>query len=63
MAAHLLSQMLPAVYRWVGANWGATPTQLGYITLARALVQALAAPVGGVAGGREQLRWVGGATG
>lgn len=28
-------QMLPAAYRWVGAAWSATPTQLGYITLAR----------------------------
>ena len=43
-------QMLPAVYRVIAASWGATPTQLGYITLARALVQALSAPIGGIAG-------------
>lgn len=43
-------QMLPAVYRFIGASWHATPTQLGYITLARALVQALSAPIGGIAG-------------
>ena len=44
-------QMLPAVYRFIGAAWGASPTQLGYITLSRALVQALSAPIGGIAGG------------
>lgn len=44
-------QMLPAVYRFIGASWEATPTQLGYITLSRALVQALSSPIGGIAGG------------
>lgn len=43
-------QMLPAVYSFIGASWSATPTQLGYITLCRALVQALSSPVGGIAG-------------
>lgn len=43
-------QVLPAVYRYIGASWDASPTQLGYITLSRALVQALTAPVGGIAG-------------
>ncbi|KAL4424385.1 hypothetical protein ABPG75_001686, partial [Micractinium tetrahymenae] len=43
-------QMLPAVYRFIGASWGATPTQLGYLTLCRALVQALSSPLGGIAG-------------
>lgn len=43
-------QMLPAVYRWLGASWGASPTQLGVITLCRALVQALSSPLGGIAG-------------
>ncbi|KAI7839840.1 hypothetical protein COHA_006425 [Chlorella ohadii] len=42
--------MLPAVYSFIGASWSATPTQLGYITLCRALVQALSSPVGGIAG-------------
>jgi MFS family permease len=43
-------QMLPAVYSFIGASWSATPTQLGYITLCRALVQALSSPIGGIAG-------------
>ncbi|KAI3436365.1 hypothetical protein D9Q98_002418 [Chlorella vulgaris] len=43
-------QMVPAVYRFIGAAFDATPTQLGYITLSRALVQALSAPLGGIAG-------------
>jgi hypothetical protein len=42
--------MVPAVYRFIGAAFDATPTQLGYITLSRALVQALSAPLGGIAG-------------
>ena len=46
-------QMVPAVYRFLGAAFEATPTQLGYITLSRALVQALSAPLGGVAGARS----------
>ena len=44
-------QMVPAVYRSLGAAFSATPTQLGYITLSRALVQALCSPIGGIAGG------------
>jgi hypothetical protein len=43
--------MVPAVYRFLGASFAATPTQLGYITLSRALVQALSSPLGGIAGG------------
>ncbi|PRW32866.1 MFS general substrate transporter isoform A [Chlorella sorokiniana] len=43
-------QILPAVYAWVGASFQATPAQLGYITLGRALMQALSSPLGGVAG-------------
>lgn len=43
-------QILPAVYSFVGASFGATPAQLGYITLGRALMQALSSPLGGVAG-------------
>lgn len=45
-----MRQMLPAVYRFIGASWGATPTQLGTLTLCRALVQALSSPLGGIAG-------------
>jgi hypothetical protein len=47
-------QLLPAVYRFVGASFNASPSQLGYITLSRAMVQALASPLGGVLG--EQPR-------
>ena len=41
---------LPAVYRFVGASFAASPSQLGYLTLSRALVQALASPLGGLLG-------------
>lgn len=43
-------QILPAVYNFVGASLNATPTQLGNITLGRAMVQALSSPVGGFSG-------------
>ncbi len=42
--------VLPAVYLFVARSFNATPTQLATITLARALVQALASPLGGVLG-------------
>ncbi|KAL6782703.1 hypothetical protein ACKKBG_A07800 [Auxenochlorella protothecoides x Auxenochlorella symbiontica] len=41
-------QILPALYAWVGAAFQATPTQLGNLALARAMMQALASPLGGV---------------
>lgn len=43
-------QLLPAVYRFVGASFSASPSQLGYLTLSRAMVQALASPIGGLLG-------------
>ena len=43
-------QILPAVYNAIGASFHATPSQLGVLTLARALVQALASPLGGILG-------------
>lgn len=42
-------QILPALYSRVGASLSASPTQLGYITLARAFVQALTSPLAGLA--------------
>jgi hypothetical protein len=42
--------VLPAVYSFVARSFDATPTQLATITLSRALVQALASPLGGVLG-------------
>lgn len=45
------TKIVPAVYRFLGVSFAATPTQLGYITLSRALVQALSSPLGGIAGG------------
>lgn len=51
----LVPQMLPAVYSFIGASWSASPTQLGYITLCRALVQALSSPIGGIAGAHARL--------
>jgi len=47
------SQILPALYRFVGASFGATPSQLGMCTLSRAVVQALASPLGGLAGAQQ----------
>jgi len=49
-------QLLPAVYRFVGASFRATPSELGYLTLSRAMVQALASPVGGILGAGLQHR-------
>ena len=43
-------QLLPAVYNFVAAAFDASPEQLGYLTLARALVQAAASPLGGILG-------------
>ena len=43
-------QTLPALYKYVGASFKATPRQLGFITLACALVQALCSPIGGILG-------------
>ena len=43
-------QLLPALYRYVGASFAASPSQLGNLTLARALAQALASPLAGVLG-------------
>lgn len=43
-------QILPAVYIEIGKAFTATPTQLGYLTLSRAIVQAFSSPFGGIAG-------------
>mmetsp|Transcript_5450 Transcript_5450/g.15171 ORF Transcript_5450/g.15171 Transcript_5450/m.15171 type:complete len:500 (+) Transcript_5450:565-2064(+) len=43
-------QILPALYYFVGVSLGATPSQLGILTLARALVQAFTSPLSGVLG-------------
>lgn len=43
-------QILPAVYSEIGSAFNATPLQLGYLTLSRALVQAFSSPLGGIAG-------------
>lgn len=43
-------QLLPALYSRVGQSFSATPAQLGVLTLARALAQALASPCAGVLG-------------
>ena len=43
-------QLLPALYRFVGASFNATPSQLGTLTLARALAQAVASPIAGILG-------------
>lgn len=38
------------MYAYIGATWRASPSQLGTLTLCRALVQALSSPVGGFLG-------------
>ena len=43
-------QILPALYGFVAASFRIGPTQLGYLTLSRALVQAVASPLGGILG-------------
>jgi hypothetical protein len=48
-------QLLPSVYFYVGCAFHATPSQLGTITLCRALVQALASPLGGILGNCSRL--------
>jgi len=42
--------ILPAVYSYVAASFGADLLQLSYLTMARALTQALLSPLGGYAG-------------
>ncbi|KAK9793504.1 hypothetical protein WJX73_009675 [Symbiochloris irregularis] len=51
-------QTLPSLYSAVGASFQSSPTQLGYLTLCRALVQALASPWGGIAGHLHNRIWV-----
>lgn len=43
--------VLPAIYKYVAASFSATLTELGYLTLARSLAQALFSPLGGLLGG------------
>jgi len=43
-------QLLPSVFAYVAASMGIDPSHLGLLTLARALAQAVASPVGGLAG-------------
>lgn len=50
MLERMDEQILPAVYAFIGASWSASPSQLGALTLARALVQALSSPIGGLLG-------------
>ncbi|DBA71660.1 TPA: hypothetical protein ACH3X2_001115 [Trebouxia sp. C0005] len=51
-------QILPALYGFVAASFHIGPTQLGYLTLSRALVQAVASPLGGVLGHNFNRVWV-----
>jgi MFS family permease len=43
-------QLLPSLYRFVGASFHARPSELGNLTLARALAQAIASPIAGILG-------------
>ena len=43
-------QILPSLYNVTGLSLNATPSQLGSLTLCRALVQGLSSPIGGLAG-------------
>uniref|UniRef100_A0A061SJ97 Mfs general substrate transporter n=1 Tax=Tetraselmis sp. GSL018 TaxID=582737 RepID=A0A061SJ97_9CHLO len=51
-------QILPAVYMFVGQSLRCSPSQLGTITLARAIVQALTSPISGVLGDRYDRAYV-----
>lgn len=51
-------QILPALYAFVAASFHIGPTQLGYLTLSRALIQALASPLGGILGHNFNRVWV-----
>ena len=42
--------ILPAVYAFVAASFNASLTQIAYLTLARALAQAICSPLGGFSG-------------
>ena len=52
-------QTLPSLYSAVAASFNSTPKQLGYLTLCRALVQAIASPFGGIAGASPQVSLAG----
>lgn len=43
-------QILPALYNYVGQSFQASPSQLGTLTLCRALLQAISSPVSGLCG-------------
>ena len=45
-------QLLPSLYASVASSFSATAQELGWITFGRALVQAVASPIGGMAGGQ-----------
>ena len=46
--------ILPAAYSFVARSFSATPSDLANITLARALVQAVCSPIGGILGGIQE---------
>ncbi|CAL5221386.1 g3569 [Coccomyxa viridis] len=50
--------ILPAAYSFVARSFAATPSDLANITLARALVQAVCSPLGGVLGHYGNRIWV-----
>ena len=50
MLEKLDEQLLPSLYASVASSFSATAQELGWITFGRALVQALASPLGGLAG-------------
>lgn len=52
MMAAMDMQLLPAASRFIGCAWAASPSQLGAIIGAGALLHALAIPLGGLAGVR-----------
>ena len=43
-------QILPALYAFVAQSFQASPSQLGSLTLSRALLQAISSPVSGLCG-------------
>jgi len=51
-------QILPSAYLFIGRSLFVSPTELGALTFARALVQALSSPISGILGDRYDRTWV-----
>jgi hypothetical protein len=57
LTSNLLA-LIPLPLQFVGRSLGVSPSQLGYITFSRALVQAIMSPVSGILGDRYDRAYV-----